>query len=67
MNTQRVDEAAAHGARTPACVMKFCQTRFNCGQCIPSIAERLAVVTGESDPRPGRLRAPGPRLLDAAE
>ena len=47
VNTRLVDEAAAHGGRTPACVMKHCGKRFNCGQCIPSIAERLELVTGE--------------------
>ncbi len=48
INTRLVDEAAAHGARSPACVMKYCGKRFNCGQCIPSIAERLECVVGTS-------------------
>ena len=73
VNTRLVDEAAACGARTPACVMKHCNTRFNCGQCIPSIAERLEVVTGLVDPAPARvLRTPftgkeNPDFLEAAE
>ena len=68
VNTRAVDEAAAHGARTAACVMKHCGKRFNCGQCIPSITERLQVVTGEICDRPAPLRPVQPLpLLNAAE
>ena len=68
VNTRLVDEAAAHGGRTPACVMKHCGKRFNCGQCIPSIEERLRVVVGDAanDRTSVQVDTTTP-LLDAAE
>ena len=42
INTAKVDAAAAQGAETASCVMKACQTKFNCGQCREDINARLA-------------------------
>ncbi|WP_427452792.1 (2Fe-2S)-binding protein [Litorimonas sp. WD9-15] len=44
INTAKVDQAASCGAKTANCVMKFCGTRFNCGQCRTSIDDRLQAV-----------------------
>ncbi|MGB0906347.1 MAG: (2Fe-2S)-binding protein [Maricaulaceae bacterium] len=42
INTQKVDSAAAQGARTPRCVLAHYGESFNCGKCAVSIQERLA-------------------------
>ena len=44
INTARVDEAARKGAETPVCVMRACNTKFNCGQCRSDIAEQLKKI-----------------------
>ncbi len=41
INTAAVDKAARKGAETPSCVMRACNTKFNCGQCKSDIAARL--------------------------
>jgi NAD(P)H-nitrite reductase large subunit len=48
--------------------MKHCGKRFNCGQCIPSIEERLRVVIGDAanDHTSVPVDTTTP-LLDAAE
>jgi len=42
INTAKVDAAAQQGAETAGCVMKACNTAFNCGQCRDDINARLA-------------------------
>ncbi|WP_371397893.1 hypothetical protein [Fretibacter rubidus] len=41
INTQKLDTAAACGARKPACVLRHHGKKFNCGQCVSSIQDRL--------------------------
>ena len=55
INTATVNEAARKGAETPSCVMRACNTKFNCGQCKRDIAAQLK-----------KIRAAG-TLLEAAE
>ncbi|RZV42356.1 MAG: (2Fe-2S)-binding protein [Acidimicrobiales bacterium] len=46
INTKKVDEAAACGARRPKCVQAHFGHKFNCGKCAQSIRERLAEISG---------------------
>lgn len=41
INTRKVDEAAANGARRAKDVMRHNDTKFNCGSCVVAIQERL--------------------------
>jgi len=44
INTEKVDRAAACGAKSADCVQRHCGTEFNCGQCRDSIEDRLAII-----------------------
>jgi len=41
INTKDVDQAAANGAETAACVQRACGSEFNCGQCRADINARI--------------------------
>jgi bacterioferritin-associated ferredoxin len=47
INTAKVDAAAASGAERASCVMKACNTKFNCGQCRADINARLLEIRAE--------------------
>lgn len=46
INTQKVDAAAALGARSAKCVLAHYGQQFNCGKCAGSIKARLAETAG---------------------
>ena len=48
INTEKVDRAAACGARRAKDVQRFYGGAFNCGQCRDSINDRLAIVTAQT-------------------
>jgi bacterioferritin-associated ferredoxin len=41
INTAKVDTAVSCGARSAKCVLAHHGKKFNCGQCVSAIKERL--------------------------